>query len=59
MMITGLGWLTFIIPPLAAQLSPVNVDAGAIGEVAMILWLLVMGVNAQRWKERTGATGLG
>jgi Domain of unknown function (DUF4386) len=52
MMITGLGWLTFFIPPLATQLSPFNVDAGAIGEVAMILWLLVMGVNAQRWKER-------
>jgi hypothetical protein len=55
MVITGLGWLTFLIPPLAAQLSPVNVDAGAIGEVAMILWLLVMGVNVERWNERASA----
>jgi hypothetical protein len=55
MLITGLGWLTFLLPPLAAQLSPVNVDAAAIGEVAMILWLLVMGVNAQRWNERARA----
>jgi hypothetical protein len=55
MMITGLGWLTFLIPPLAARLSPFNVDAASIGEVVMILWLLVMGVNAQRWNERAGA----
>jgi hypothetical protein len=57
MMITGLGWLTFIVPPLAAQISPINVDVGAFGEVAMILWLLVMGVNAQRWKEQARAAG--
>jgi Domain of unknown function (DUF4386) len=58
MMITGLGWLTFLIPPLAAQLSPANVGAGAFGEFAMILWLLVMGINAQRWQERaSGASG--
>jgi hypothetical protein len=59
MMITGLGWLTFLLPPLAALLSPVSVDAGALGEVAMILWLLVMGINAQRWKERVSAVGIG
>jgi hypothetical protein len=52
MLITGLGWLTFILPPLAAQLSPFNMIAGAIGEVSMILWLLVMGVNAQRWQDQ-------
>lgn len=58
MMITGLAWLTFIIPPLAAQLSPFNVDAGALGEFAMILWLLVIGVNPQRWRERVSATSI-
>jgi hypothetical protein len=59
MMITGLAWLTFLLPPLAAQLSPVNMVAGALGEVAMILWLLVMGINAQRWKERASAVSIG
>lgn len=59
MLITGLAWLTFLLPPLAVQLSPVNMVAGAIGEVAMILWLLVMGVNAQRWQERVSAAGIG
>jgi hypothetical protein len=55
MMLTGLAWLTFLLPPLAAQLSPVNMVVGALGEVATILWLLVMGINAQRWKERVSA----
>lgn len=47
--ITGLGWLTFSIPPIAALLLPYNSIAGSIGEVSMILWLCVLGVNAERW----------
>jgi len=51
--ITGLGWLTFFIPPIAAYLLPYNaIIAGIVGEGAMILWLLVMGVNSQRWNEQ-------
>jgi len=50
--ITGLGWLTFFIPPIAAYLLPYNSIAGAIGEVSMILWLCVLGVNSQRWNEQ-------
>jgi hypothetical protein len=53
MVITGLGWLTFLIPPIAAFLLPYNaIIAGIVGEGAMILWLLVMGVNSERWNER-------
>jgi hypothetical protein len=53
MMITGLGWLTFLIPSLAADLLPSSaIIAGIVGEGAMILWLLVMGVDAQRWNEQ-------
>ena len=51
--ITGLGWLTFFIPPIAAYLLPYNaIIAGIVGEGAMILWLLVMGVNSERWNEQ-------
>lgn len=53
MVITGLGWLTFFIPPIAAYLLPYSaIIAGIVGEGAMILWLLVMGVNSERWNER-------
>jgi hypothetical protein len=53
MIITGLGWLTFFIPPFAASLLPYNaIIAGIVGEGAMILWLLVMGVNSERWNKQ-------
>lgn len=52
MVFAGLGWLTFLYPPLANYLSPYNMIPGLIGEGSLTLWLLVMGVNVQRWKER-------
>jgi hypothetical protein len=54
MAITGLGWLTFLWPPLTAYLSPYILVAG-IGEVSLTLWLLVAGVNAERWKHQARA----
>ena len=49
MMIAGLGWLTFLFPSLAASLRPYNMAPGIIGEAALMIWLLVVGVNAARW----------
>ena len=57
MAIGGLGWLTFLSPTLANYLSPYNMAPGILGEGALTLWLLVMGVNVQRWKEQESATG--
>jgi hypothetical protein len=58
----GLGWLTgsfasFLSPPLASNLSPYILAPGILGEGALTLWLLVIGVNAQRWNEQAGETG--
>jgi Domain of unknown function (DUF4386) len=55
MVIAGVGWLTFLSPPLANSLSPTNLVLGFLAELLLMLWLLVMGVNVQRWKERAGA----
>ena len=55
MMLAGLGWLTFLSPPFANRLSPYNLVLGFLAELLLMLWLLVMGVNAQRWKEQAGA----
>jgi len=46
----GLGWLTFLSPPLANQLSPYNFAPGIIGEGALTVWLLVFGVDVPRWE---------
>ena len=49
MLIAGLGWMTFISPPLGSALFPYNVLPGLVGELALTISLLVMGVNVQRW----------
>jgi hypothetical protein len=54
----GLGWLTFISPELANYLSPYNLAPGMLGEGALTVWLLIVGLNAQRWKERAAAADL-
>jgi hypothetical protein len=48
----GLGWLTFLSPPLASHLSPYIFAPGLLGEGSLTLWLLVIGVNEQRWEEQ-------
>lgn len=52
-MVGGLGWLTFLYPPLGNQLFLYILLIGLVGSVSLILWLLVMGVNVQRWNEQT------
>jgi len=57
--IEGLGYLInsfalFLAPALQARVFPYFVPT-AIAEVALCLWLLVMGVNVQRWQEQAEA----
>jgi len=54
--ISGLGFVTYLYPPLAYHLfMPYLAAASALGEIPLELWHLVMGVNAQRWKEQASA----
>ena len=58
--IGGLGYVTYLYPPLAYYLFvPYIAVAAALGEIPLMLWLIVMGVNAQRWKEQASAAVAG
>jgi hypothetical protein len=52
MLVAGVGWLTFLLPAVAQSLAPFNMIPGALGEVSLALWLLIKGVNVQRWQEQ-------
>ena len=54
----GLGWLTFLSPPLGYRLFPYVAAFGLLASAGMIGWLLIVGVNEPRWKERAGIAGL-
>lgn len=58
MMLAGLGWLTFLSPSLAIDLTPYHYVMGGIGEISLTVWLLAMGVNADRWKQQAGSRKL-
>jgi len=42
-------------PPFASYLFPFIAAASAVAEIPLQLWLVVMGVNAHRWKEQATA----
>ena len=54
LMLAGVGWLTFLWPPLATSLSSYILPLGALAEFLLMLWLLVKGVNTMRWQEKAG-----
>jgi uncharacterized protein DUF4386 len=53
--IAGVGYSTYLWPPLANYLYPYNLALG-LGELVLGVWLLLFGVNAERWKEQARAT---
>jgi len=55
----GLGWLSFLYPPLGYRLFPYIAAFGLLGAASLVLWLLVFGVNERRWKEQASAAGQG
>lgn len=56
MVLAGVGWLIFLTP-YSHLLARYLMVLGFVAEMALMLWLLVRGVNAQRWKEQAGAAG--
>jgi Domain of unknown function (DUF4386) len=57
--LTGVGYLTYLYPPLQQALTAYLPVSNLLGEGALTVWLLVVGVNAPRWKERARAAEAG
>ena len=53
--IDGVGWMLYLHPPLATQLFMFIAVASAISEIPLQLWLLILGVDPERWKEQARA----
>jgi hypothetical protein len=53
------GWVTFLDPPLARALFQ-YVMLSSVGELLLVLWLLVKGVDEERWyAQASAAAGVG
>jgi len=57
--VAGVGWLTFLYPPLGYRMFAYVAAFGLLGAAALIFWLLVFGVNERRWKEQASAAATG
>jgi hypothetical protein len=61
MAIAGLSYLansfTLILAPAYAGRVSLILVLALIGELSLCLWLMVKGVNVQRWKEQASAPG--
>ena len=55
MALAGLGWLAFLSPTVDHHLTIYIEVLGVFAEASLMLWLIVMGVNVQRWNERASA----
>ncbi len=60
MVCAGLGWVTdafavVLDPHFARSLDPAIMIPGSIGELSLMLWLLLVGVNGPKWENRAVA----
>jgi hypothetical protein len=54
--LAGLGYLIFLWPPLGDRLFvPYILVPAVVGEGSLTLWLLLVGVNAERWTQQARA----
>jgi hypothetical protein len=52
MAFAGLGWLTYLSNPLVNYLSPYNLACALLAEASVFVWLLAMGLNTPKWREK-------
>jgi len=57
-MLAGVSGLTFLWPPLSQSLWPRQALCFVIGEGSLVLWLLIRGVDAERWHALARGTAV-
>jgi hypothetical protein len=57
MALAALGWLTFLILPPTSHASGYIEVLGIFAEGLLMLWLLTLGVNPERWSEPAAESG--
>ncbi len=55
MVLAGLGWLLFLVPQVAKRMGTGIEVLGVLAEGSLMLWLLAMGVNVQKWQKQARA----
>jgi hypothetical protein len=55
MALAGIGWLAFLIPAVAKHIGTGIEVLGVAAEGLLMLWLLAMGVNVQKWQKQARA----
>lgn len=56
MVLSGVGWLAFLYPPIALEAGLPLEALGVLAEAALMLWLLAAGVHLARWKKQSRLT---
>jgi hypothetical protein len=53
--LAGLSYVLFLSPSLMWSLQPYILVFPGVGQMALCLWLLVIGLNVRRWEDEAGA----
>lgn len=56
LIIDGLGWMLYLHPPLAIGMFTTIASASALAEIPLPLWLIIFGLNEERWNAQKNAT---
>jgi hypothetical protein len=56
--IDGVGWMTYVVPPFANHIFLLIAVASGTTEIPPQLWLIIMGVNPERWRQQASAAGV-
>jgi Domain of unknown function (DUF4386) len=57
MVLAGLGWLTFLVLPAGSHMTAYIEGLGIVAEALLMLWLLTLGINSERWSEQAAKVG--